>query len=96
MSTIGTLAKNMKGAMVLTAEERAFLSKARNVTTTKEGRELLSIIANSKDPERAIKIAAALLDAINDEAFYQKIKELQEKGYVDEMRAMIDAVTKDL
>lgn len=56
-------------------------------------RELLSLIANSKDPERAIKIAYALLIAFTtDEAFYQKIKELHEKGDEEGERALIDTV----
>ena len=61
------------------------------------GRELLSIIANSKDPERAIRIACDLIIAILiDEAFFQKLKELHEKGDEEGVQALIDTVVGDI
>lgn len=60
-------------------------------------RELLSLISNSKDPEKAIKIAYALLIAFTtDEAFAQKVKELYESGDTEGMKALTDSIIKDI
>lgn len=60
-------------------------------------RELISLISNSKDPEKAIKIAYALLIAFTtDEAFAQKVKELYESGDTEGMKALTDSIIKDI
>ena len=59
-------------------------------------REFLSLIANSKDPERAIKIAYASLIAFTaDETFAQKVKELYESGDTEGLKALTDSIIKD-
>lgn len=60
-------------------------------------RELISLISNSKDPEKAIKIAYALLVAFTtDEAFAQRVKELYESGDTEGMKALADSIIKDI